>query len=232
MDVPDRVICILGMHRSGTSCLTGSLQEAGLQLGKFHSWNPHNRKGNRENQDVVDLNDAVLVANHGSWDRPPQTVRWSRELLQRGRELLATYRGQPNLGFKDPRALLVLEGWKQLLPQLEFVGIFRHPNAVADSLVVRSGGEMSRSEGLALWYQYNRRLLREHRRRPFPVLCFDEPEMQFHAKLDEISRELGLQPVAEGERFYERELRSAGDTGQPLPWKIRRLYRRLCRIAR
>ncbi|HBM84618.1 MAG TPA: sulfotransferase family protein, partial [Halieaceae bacterium] len=31
---PRRVIAILGMHRSGTSCLTGSLQEAGLELGE------------------------------------------------------------------------------------------------------------------------------------------------------------------------------------------------------
>ena len=39
-DMPDRVVCILGMHRSGTSCLTGSLQQAGLFLGDCHTWNP------------------------------------------------------------------------------------------------------------------------------------------------------------------------------------------------
>ena len=60
---PRRVIAILGMHRSGTSCLTGSLQEAGLELGEHHTWNPYNRKGNRENQDFVDLHDAILAAN-------------------------------------------------------------------------------------------------------------------------------------------------------------------------
>ncbi len=232
MDAPDKVICVLGMHRSGTSCLTGSLQAAGLQLGKFHQWNPHNLRGNRENQDLVDLNDAVLAANDGAWDRPPRQVRWSEELTRRARELLAGYRDLPNLGFKDPRSLLVLDGWKQLLPQMQFIGIFRHPNAVAHSLVVRSGGEMSREQGLALWYQYNRRLLAEYRRQAFPVLCFDEPEAEFHAKLDQVSRELGLQPPVDGQRFYVDELRSAEDAGQPLPWKVRRLYRRLRRIAR
>ena len=72
-----KVICILGMHRSGTSCLTGSLQEAGVDLGDCHSWNPHNRKGNRENQEIVDLNDAVLHLNDAAWDNHRSAIRWS-----------------------------------------------------------------------------------------------------------------------------------------------------------
>ena len=32
------VICILGMHRSGTSSLAGCLQEAGLELGDVVEW--------------------------------------------------------------------------------------------------------------------------------------------------------------------------------------------------
>jgi hypothetical protein len=46
---PQRVVSILGMHRSGTRCLTGTMQEAGLVLGKFSTFNEFNRKGNREN---------------------------------------------------------------------------------------------------------------------------------------------------------------------------------------
>ena len=62
--LPSRVIAILGMHRSGTSCLTGSLQNSGLFLGECHTWNKHNERGNRENQKFVDLHDAILAANH------------------------------------------------------------------------------------------------------------------------------------------------------------------------
>ena len=148
--MPDRVICVLGMHRSGTSCLTGSLQQAGLTLGDCHTWNPHNRKGNRENQAFVDLHDDILRSNGGSWDRPPARVRWQSDHYQRARELLAAHADEAAFGFKDPRALLLLAGWKALCPQLEFIGIFRHPGAVAHSLEVRSGSEMSRAEGLAL----------------------------------------------------------------------------------
>ena len=233
MNVPDNVICILGMHRSGTSCLTGSLQEAGLFLGKHHTWNPHNLKGNRENQDVVDLNDQVLAANDGAWDLPPEQAKWNEELREKGRALLAEYAGQTNLGFKDPRTLLVLDGWRELVPELKRIGIFRHPNAVARSLEIRSGGEMPRSAGLALWYRYNRKLLAEYRRSPFPILCFDEPEAVFQAKLDGVAKELGLAPPEQGDRFFDDELRKSEDQQDlKLPWKVGRLYRKLCRVAR
>ena len=62
MNRPDRVVTILGMHRSGTSCLTGSLQACGLELGKFHASNKHNKKGNRENQDIIDLHEGTASA--------------------------------------------------------------------------------------------------------------------------------------------------------------------------
>ncbi len=77
MSKANRLICILGMHRSGTSCVTGSLQQAGLFLGACHTWSPHNRKGNRENQDFVDLNDDVLATNDGAWDKPPRKLVWT-----------------------------------------------------------------------------------------------------------------------------------------------------------
>ena len=124
LKAPARIIGILGMHRSGTSCLTGSLQEAGLFLGEHHTWNKHNEKGNRENQSIVDLHDEILAANGGAWDSPPQgDVAWSDAHIQRARELLGEYGEEPVFGFKDPRALLALEGWKSLYPSIEFVGI-------------------------------------------------------------------------------------------------------------
>ena len=95
------------MHRSGTSCLTGTLQEAGLFLGDCHTWNKHNEKGNRENQKFVDLHDAILEANAGAWDAPPTKVTWSAEHIAAAKQLLADHAGESNFGFKDPRALPV-----------------------------------------------------------------------------------------------------------------------------
>ena len=225
----NRLICILGMHRSGTSCVTGSLQQAGLYLGNCHTWNPHNKKGNRENQDFVDLNDAVLVANNGAWDNPPRRPKWNSEQLACARTLLEdNFTGKP-LGFKDPRTLLVVEGWKKAFPEIQFVGVVRHPNAVVGSLQKRS--DMPAGQALALWYAYNHILLREYRKKPFPILCFDEDEALFYQKLDQVVGQLCLDKEMNDQRFYDGQLRTSNRNLQQmereLPWKVKRLYSRL-----
>ena len=40
-------ICVVGMHRSGTSCLTGIMQRMGIELGEVFTENEFNKKGNR-----------------------------------------------------------------------------------------------------------------------------------------------------------------------------------------
>ncbi len=219
------------MHRSGTSCLTGSLQEAGLYLGDHHTWNPYNLKGNRENQFIVDINDSVLAANGAAWDRPPSgPVRWSEQAQHAARELFARYAAQSPFGFKDPRTLLVLDGWRDLFPHMQFIGIFRHPVAVAASLRNRNG--MPHEQGLDLWYEYNRRLLRVHTGRPFPVLCFDEAPDDFQEKLYDVLKEMGFDAAAWRGEFFDEALRSA-ESGErmEIPWRVRRLHRKLQKLA-
>lgn len=227
---PQQILCVLGMHRSGTSCLTGSLQEAGLYLGDCHTWNPHNLKGNRENQDIVDINDRVLADNGGAWDHPPERVTWSEAHRELVRNLFAVYAEHPLFGFKDPRTLLVVDGWKALFPGMRFIGIFRHPNAVAQSLHNRSG--MPHEQGLELWYEYNRRLLRQYREGAFPLLCFDDEPEVFQDKLHRVLHDLGFAAHEWEGEFYDQVLRSAHrDTSTALPWHARRLYRKLQRLA-
>ena len=126
-ELPQRVIAVLGMHRSGTSCVTGSLQNYGLFLGEHSTWNRYNTRGNRENQSIVDLNDKVLASSGGDWLEPPTRVVWQEEHLQEARSILAEYKKQPLFGFKDPRTLLTLAGWQSILgDRLQFVGIFRN----------------------------------------------------------------------------------------------------------
>ena len=219
------------MHRSGTSCLTGSLQEAGLSLGDFHSWNPHNLKGNRENQQIVDINDSVLASADAAWDQPPaEDVQWDEQDLVSARDLFASYAELSPFGFKDPRTLLTLAGWKSLFPQMRFIGIFRHPLAVAQSLHNRSG--MPMEQGLELWYQYNRRLLRQYRDCRFPVLCFDVEQDQFQQKLHTVLADMGFNADEWQGEFFDENLRSAHRESEgEMPWKIRRLYRKLQRLA-
>ncbi len=67
-----RVITILGMHRSGTSALAGSLQAAGLELGDVRTeGETFNQKGNREPSELIALHEDVLITNGGAWHLPP-----------------------------------------------------------------------------------------------------------------------------------------------------------------
>jgi hypothetical protein len=217
------------MHRSGTSCVTGSLQNAGLLLGDCHTWNPHNKKGNRENQTFVDLNDEVLLENGAAWDSPPKKVIWSPEHLAKAHALIVQNFGKGPFGFKDPRTLLVVSGWKQAFPAIEFVGVVRHPNAVARSLQKRS--DMPEEKALSLWYAYNSALLQEYKKRAFPILCFDEEEVEFHQKLEEVVLNLALPGFNPEHKFYDESLRTSNSDKQQLDramsWKVRRLYKRI-----
>jgi len=224
-----RAVMVVGMHRSGTSFLTGSLQTAGLELGNHSAWNPHNLRGNRENQDIVAFHDRLLAARGFAWDRPPpERVSWTEEEFAEARAIIASYANVPLWGFKDPRALLCVHGWRTLLPELRFVGIFRHPLAVARSLAARGG--MPQEQALFLWEHYNRRLLALHDETRFPLLCFDEPEAALHQRLNRVLRTLGLQPLGD-ERFWSEELRHHEACDEPLPEPQAMLYRELRRRA-
>jgi len=237
---PKRVLAVLGMHRSGTSCLTGSLQAGGLFLGKHHTWNEYNRKGNRENQDVVNLHENMFKDNGASWDNPVRQtgflnkllrrpMKWQTRHYDRAREILVEYSHENLWGFKDPRALFLLHGWKALIPDIQFVGIFRHPMAVAQSLNSRPALPISIEQGLEMWFAYNQALLSEHQQKHFPLFCFDWSEEEFHQKLNHLHDDLKLKAVAEDQRFYTADLHNQKvENEAELPEHIDALYKELC----
>lgn len=223
---PRNVICVLGMHRSGTSCLTGSLQKSGLELGKFHSENPFNKKGNRENQDVVDLHEQLLSDSGGSWNKPPAHVEWRESHVQTAQAILASYAHYEYWGFKDPRTLICLDGWRRLIPDIRYIGTYRHPDSVAASLAGRDA--MPREQALSMWYHYNVLLLKEYRRQNFPLLCFDWSETKFHNSLEDAIAQLGLPKNIVEDRFFTGNLRRHSHRGyQDLPDNVCQLYREL-----
>lgn len=151
-----RIVVVLGMHRSGTSLLTGTLQKAGLELGKVVHSAPHNRKGNRESISIRTVHEDLLERAGGSWRQPLESVRWSPVHQALRDPIISRFQGQPLWGVKDPRALFCLEGWLEVLPQMQLVGIVRHPESVVRSLQARNGFPLV--EGLDLWWRYNLRL--------------------------------------------------------------------------
>ena len=224
---PGRVVAVLGMHRSGTSALVGTLQQRGLHLGEHSTQNRHNRRGNRENPRVMGLNEAVLNDSGGSWREPPAAVRWSAQRLDQARVILGEYAGSPLWGFKDPRTLLTFDGWERLLPDVELVGIFRHPSSVARSLASRPN--LPVADPLGLWKTYNERLLALHRRRPFPVVSFDDDADALERNFTRVADALGLEAAQES--FFTADLRTGAGDPDPVPAQVAALYEELRAIA-
>lgn len=225
-----KVICVLGMHRSGTSALTGTLQEAGVFLGEVRQRSSLNAKGNRENRRIRLLHDAILTASGGSWDMPPACVVWGPEHRAERDAIVAGFADEPCWGFKDPRTIFTLEGWEEVLPDLQPIGIFRDPALVATSLFRRNGFALTRA--VSLWLQYNRRLLEHHGRRPFPIVPFHEHATRQRELFGAVVSGLGLSNASEGLQFFDAALRTSSPADIDLPAEVISTYDRLREIAR
>jgi hypothetical protein len=226
--VRSQVVALLGMHRSGTSCLAGSLQLKGLFLGEVHEWNEHNRKGNRENETIATLNEDLLGYNGGSWHQPPKAMKWTRSLAKRRNELVQQFEasGQACWGFKDTRVTFTLPFWQDVAPNIQCVGTFRHPLLVAQSLNKRDG--MPVDYALNVWCAYNQKMLDIFREQAFPIISFDMDRDDYIAGIDAIVHKLQL-PEPEGEVFLDRQLKTtqAELSMDLLTDQARELYRQL-----
>ena len=204
-------LCVLGMHRSGTSCLTGSLEQAGLFLGEVKRASPNNPKGNRENTALQKLNEAVLVHSGGSWDVVPERIDWTAEHSQARDALIGDFaaHGLP-WGFKDPRCLITLPFWRDALPDMRFAATLRHPVPVARSLMRRAKLRPA-TPPIALWLAYNRRLLDLCRTHDIPLVCFDWPDATYLEGVAMLATRLGLPHVAPDDPFFDADLVHATD---------------------
>lgn len=205
-------IFVLGMHRSGTSCLAGLLEEAGLYLGDVKHESTYNVKGNRENPLVMKLNERVLMQNGASWDSPPpHPVKWNLDAQHERDRVLATYRSKSAWGIKDPRLLFTLDGWLSDIPRARIVATFRHPVAVARSL--RRRNRFTAEHSLSLWRKYNTRLLDLAKRFEVSPVSFDLDMRRYLASVEGIAISLGLQPPRDGWKFFEERLRNREEAG-------------------
>lgn len=154
-------LIVLGMHRSGTSALTGTLQQLGFDAGKaLMPPDAFNKKGYFEDACVVEGNEALLRRLGRSWsDARLLPQRWSRHqwLADVRREFAGILRAEYDLSrpwvMKDPRLCRVLPLWQQVFSDLSlqpgYVLSVRHPLAVAGSLKRRD--EMPSQWALALY---------------------------------------------------------------------------------
>ncbi len=214
------------MHRSGTSALTGVLRQAGLYLGEVLDQGfTHNRSGLQEAASILYMHNDLLQKNGGDWFDPPEQVEWGKLHLAVRDLFIESRRGQPLWGFKDPRTVLVLQGWLDVLPAAKLVGVFRHPLEVARSLNARNG--MAIEAGVQLWETYNRRLLDWYQQRPFPLIDFSASEEEVRAAMAKATRALGLDDSGGAALFAGALRRNQAEDSEPPPEPAAALLKQL-----
>ena len=163
--MPRQLVVILGMHRSGTSLITKSIELLGYTLGdNLMPSGVDNPKGFWEDLDIVQFNDKLLASNQTSWDSllDSGSKAYSRELQQEALTLLESkFSNTDKFIIKDPRMSLLLDFWSACFVEADisvhYLAVYRQPLDVAASLHARNG--METEHGLLLTYVYNRALM-------------------------------------------------------------------------
>ena len=155
------VVCIIGMHRSGTSMVARLLNLCGLDLGSAEDLigpDAGNPLGHFEHVGFHRIDEALLEHFGGSWANPPELrPGWEQEsslihFTEEAKRLVGTFAGSALWGWKEPRSTVLLPFWKSLIPCLRFVICVRSPLDVARSLEKRDG--ISIGAGVYLWNRY------------------------------------------------------------------------------
>jgi hypothetical protein len=217
---------ILGMHRSGTSCVARMLNSCGLYLGDdlLDSASLSNMDGKWESRAAVQINDAILAVSGGAWDRVPEgAVSCDGPIQERMRQFLQTLQEAAVSGWKDPRTVLTFPMWKPLLDQYRIVACVRHPMSVAESLATREGWPIER--GLELWKAYHERF-RQYLDQERDVIWFDFdlPAEHLTRSLDKACRSLGLHVEDSAVRSFNEFQRHHRHEALPTDPRVRELY--------
>lgn len=142
-------VVVLGMHRSGTSAVSGLLRAAGLGAPKDSiPADEHNEKGYWESASVVAINEEILAASGGSTDdcRRFDLGKLSQTELRAYQSRIASaisdaFEGHKYFVLKDPRICRMVPLYDSLLRDLEidpaYLLVLRNPSAVAASLSKR-----------------------------------------------------------------------------------------------
>jgi hypothetical protein len=161
------ITIVIGMHRSGTSLVSGLLSALGRDMTDEISPNDSNPHGHWERWELVGFHDRVLAMfdrafvgpNHA---QPLPMGWWADPAVRRIRDEMAAWlEGRmgrsARFGFKDPRATRLLPMWREVFADLgltpHFLFCLRLPGAVADSLAARDG--FARADGERRWLAYN-----------------------------------------------------------------------------
>jgi hypothetical protein len=154
----NRLIVVLGMHRSGTSAIARGLQVLGVDLGVqlIPPVDGNNAKGFWEDIHFNALDVEMLAAIESDWNYVGAIDTNDLEVLHRQGYFLRALElvqekvsSSPIFAFKDPRVAKLLPFWTEVFAygkfDVSYVLVVRHPLSVAKSLTKRDGLEAEQS---------------------------------------------------------------------------------------
>jgi GT2 family glycosyltransferase/glycosyltransferase involved in cell wall biosynthesis len=211
------IVCVTGMHRSGTSLVGGVLKLLGIDLGDEDDLlepAADNPLGFFESRTVKELNDRVLATMGGRWDDPPPLPRgWERGPALHDvrkdavRAVQERFRVPGTLAWKDPRLSLTLPFWETVVPISRNIIVLREPDQVAASLAIRNGFEPERSA--ELWLRYVSSAIAADV--PAHLVAYEDFFGDLRATVEDLAAFLGVAVDAQAEaaiaEFFTAELR-------------------------
>lgn len=228
---PARIgLTIAGMHRSGTSALTGTLSLLGAQPPKTlfsDHWNP---KGHFESIPVIEVSNSVLESTGlevEGWGCLPQNhlpPELEAGFAQRFAQVISAEFSKDLIVVKDPRFCrfprliaqgVSLAGWQPL-----FVLIYRNPFEVAMSMGRRNG--LPLEHNLLIWLRFLIDAEQGTRGYPRAFLSYESLLADWRGAINRLQQKLGIilprrstRAEAEVDDFLENELRNFNVPGRP-----------------
>jgi hypothetical protein len=217
-------VLVLGMHRSGTSALTRTLNLLGCALPEaLVGASEGNELGHWESASAVILNDEILASAGSNWnDWGPINADWRAsgvrgQMVERATEVIREHKALgPLFALKDPRLCRLADLWLDAADSagvdMRVVLMLRHPGEVSASLESRD--LMAPGYGQLLWLRHT--LDAEHlsRGRKRVVCRFDRLLVDWQDTIDRVRQGLDLalprnSPAAhaEVEQFLARDMR-------------------------
>lgn len=144
----NKVLIIVGMHRSGTSLITGWLQKCGLEIGEYLLGSGSgNIEGHFEDVDFYNLHAEILTSNNfpdsGIID---DDVNYITPYFKEKINNIVSIRNSKfkQWGWKDPRTCLFLDTYREILPDAYYLIVLREYREVIISLANRSFTEFDK----------------------------------------------------------------------------------------
>lgn len=198
----NKIACfVLGMHRSGTSALAGTLHHFGFDYGSdLMPSSEGNPKGYFENNLVYQHDRYMMSQAKANWDTYTMTVddipkEKQIEYIKRAEEILISeFANADKIAIKDPRICILFPIWEQACKNLgidiKVIIPYRNPTEVAMSLETRN--KFSHQKSYLVWAHYF--LMAELQSRDYPRIftSFDSLVTETDKMLEVLSQFLDI----------------------------------------